>query len=49
MIGKFIARLSDNNKKLLAVAFILVLAAEFDRLLIGPTMSRMAAIDHDIA
>ena len=49
MIGKFISGLSDNGKKLLAAAVIVIVIALFDRLLIGPTMSRMAAIDQDIA
>ena len=49
MIGKFISSLLDNGKKLLAVTLIFVVVALFDRLLIGPTMSRMAAIDQDIA
>ncbi len=48
MIQKFISGLSDTGKKLLAVALIFIVAALFDRLLIGPTMSRMAAIDQDI-
>jgi hypothetical protein len=49
VIGGFISNLSDNGKKLLAIAFVIVVIALFDRLLIGPTMSRMEAIDQDIA
>lgn len=49
MIGKFFSGLSDNGKKLVVAAAVLFAAALFDRLLIGPTMSRMAAIDQDIA
>ena len=49
MISKFISGLSDNGKKLLAAALIIVVVALFDRLLIGPTLSRMAAIDQDIS
>ncbi len=48
VITKFIAGLSDLGKKLLLAAGIIVVAALFDRLLIGPTMSRMASIDLDI-
>ena len=49
MIQKFFSGLSDNGKKLMTVALIMVAAALFDRLLIGPTMSRMSAIDQEIA
>ena len=48
MIVKFISGLSGNGKKLFLVSLILIVMALFDRLLIGPTMSRMAAIDQDI-
>lgn len=49
MIGKFVSGLSDTGKKILVVALIFVVVALFDRLLIGPTMSRMEMIDQDIA
>ena len=48
-ITKFIAGLSDLGKKLLIGASILIIIALFDRLLIGPTMSRLSAIDDEIA
>ena len=48
MINKFIAELSDLGKILLAAAFFMVVVALFDLLLIGPTMSRMSAIDGEI-
>jgi len=48
-INKFIAGLNDNQKKLLVVAVVIVIAALFDRLLIGPTMSRLSSIEEDIA
>ena len=48
-INKFIAGLNDNQKKLLVFAVVIVIAAFFDRLLIGPTMSRLSAIEEDIA
>jgi len=47
-ISKFIASLNDNQKKLLMIAVVIVIAALFDRLLIGPTMSRLSAIEEDI-
>ena len=47
-INKFIAGLNDNQKKLLVIAIVIVIAALFDRLLIGPTMSRLSAIEEDI-
>ncbi|MBF0571682.1 MAG: type 4a pilus biogenesis protein PilO [Candidatus Omnitrophica bacterium] len=47
-INKFIAGLNDNQKKLLIIAVVIVIAAFFDRLLIGPTMSRLSAIEEDI-
>ena len=49
MIQKLFSDLSDNGKKLMTVALIFVAAALFDRLLIGPTMSRLSAIDQEIA
>jgi hypothetical protein len=45
---QFISSLSDTGKKLLVVALIILVVALFDRLLIGPTVARMAAIDQDI-
>ena len=47
-INKFIAGLNENQKKLLIIAVVIVIAALFDRLLIGPTMSRLSAIEEDI-
>jgi len=47
-INKFIAGLNDNQKKLLVVAIVIVVAALFDRLLIAPTMSRLSSIEEDI-
>ncbi|MBF0490418.1 MAG: hypothetical protein HQL15_07325 [Candidatus Omnitrophica bacterium] len=49
MINKFISELSEQGKKLLAIALIIVIVALFDRLLIGPTMSRLASIDEETA
>jgi len=48
-INKFIAGLDPKQKKLLVIAVVIVVAALFDRLLIGPTMSRLSAIEDDIA
>ncbi len=48
MLAKFLSSLSDTGKKLLAAALVIVIVALFDRLLIGPTMSRLSAIDQDI-
>ncbi|MDE2028176.1 MAG: type 4a pilus biogenesis protein PilO [Candidatus Omnitrophica bacterium] len=48
-INKFIAGLNDNQKKLLVFTVVIVIVALFDRLLIGPTMSRLSSIDEDIA
>jgi len=47
-INKFIAGLNENQKKLLMIAVGIVLIALFDRLLIGPTMSRLSSIEEDI-
>ncbi len=47
-INKFIAGLNDNQKKLLVIAVVIVIAALFDRLLISPTMSRLSSIEEDI-
>jgi hypothetical protein len=44
-ISGFISGLSDQGKKLLTIALIIVIVALFDRLLIAPTMSRLSAID----
>ena len=48
MVAKFYSDLSDNGKKLLLAALIIVVIALFDRLLINPTMSRLSSIDQDI-
>ena len=47
-INKFIAGLNNNQKKLFVIAVVIVIAALFDRLLIGPTMSRLSTIEEDI-
>ena len=47
-INKFIAGLNDNQKKLLVIAVVIVIAALFDRILIGPTMSHLSVIEEDI-
>jgi Tfp pilus assembly protein PilO len=47
-INKFIAGLNENQKKLLVIAVVIVIAALFDRLLIGPTMSQLSSIQDDI-
>jgi len=47
-ITKFISSLNENQKKLLVVAVVIVIAALFDRLLIAPTMSRLSSIEGDI-
>ena len=47
-INKFIAGLNENQKKLLVIAVVIVIAALFDRLLIAPTMSRLSSIEEDI-
>ena len=48
MINKFISGLSATEKKVLTVAMIFVLLAFFDRLLIGPSLSRLKDIDESI-
>ncbi len=48
-INKFIAGLNDKQKKLFVAAVVVVIAAFFDRLLIGPTMSRLSSIEDDIS
>jgi hypothetical protein len=47
-ITKFISSLNENQKKLLVIAVVIVVAALFDRLLIAPTMSRLSSIEGDI-
>ncbi len=47
-INKFIAGLNDNQKKLLIIAMVVVIAALLDRLFIAPTMSRLSSIEQDI-
>ena len=47
MINKFLSGLSSLGKKLLVVTLIVIIIALFDRLLIGPTMSRLDAIRQD--
>ena len=47
-INKFIAGLNDNQKKLLVITVIILVAALFDRLLIAPTMTRLSSIEDDI-
>lgn len=49
MIQKFLSGLSSKEKKILGVATVVVLVALFDRLLIGPTMSKMADIEEQIS
>ncbi|MBI3602316.1 MAG: type 4a pilus biogenesis protein PilO [Candidatus Omnitrophica bacterium] len=48
VIIKFISGLSDQGKKLLVIALMIVVAALFDRLLIDPTMSWLSTIDEQI-
>jgi len=47
-ITKFISGRSENEKKLLIIAVVIVMAALFDILLIAPTMSRLSSIEEDI-
>ncbi len=49
MINKFISGLSAGEKRILAFASLIVLAALFDRLLVGPSMGRLHEIDDSIA
>lgn len=49
MIQKFIAGLSDTEKKVLFVALFFAVIALFDRLLLAPTMSKLEAINQEIA
>ena len=48
-ITKFISGLNENQKKLLVITVVIVIAALFDRLLITPTMSRLSSIEEDIS
>ncbi len=48
-ISEFVSKLSARDKKLLTIAIILLVAALFDRLFIAPTMSRLSALDVEIA
>ena len=49
MFNKFISGLSAKERKVLAFAAIIVLAALFDRLLVAPSMNRLRVIDDNIA
>ncbi|MFH0753698.1 MAG: hypothetical protein V2A70_03955, partial [Candidatus Omnitrophota bacterium] len=49
MINKFISGLSVNEKKILMITSLFVLLALFDRLLVGPSLSRMKELDDSIA
>lgn len=49
MIAKFLSGLNDFQKKLLVAALIIVIVALFDRILIGPTLSKSSSIDLEIA
>jgi len=48
MIQNFISKLSPKEKKIAAVTAVFVLLALFDRLFLGPVMSRMHSLDEDI-
>lgn len=48
-INKFIASLNDNQRKLLIIALVFVVAALLDRLFIAPTMSHLSSIQEDIS
>ena len=49
VVTQFIAGLNETQKKLLWLAMVILVAALFDRLLIAPTMGRIASINEDIA
>jgi hypothetical protein len=49
LFNKFFSGLSAKEKKVLAFAAIIVLAALFDRLLVAPSMNRLRLIDDNIA
>lgn len=46
--NKFLAGLNDLQKKLLVAALVVLVIALFDRLLIGPTMTKLSSIDAEI-
>jgi Tfp pilus assembly protein PilO len=48
LFSKFISGLSPKERKVLAFAAIIVLAALFDRLLVAPSMNRLHAIENNI-
>lgn len=48
MFNKFISGLSETEKKILVVTVIAVLLALFDRLLIGPSLSKLKSLDENI-
>ncbi len=49
MINKFISGLSPNEKKIFAVAGLFIVLALFDRLLVGPSLTRTKELDESIA
>jgi hypothetical protein len=49
LLNKFISGLAPKERKILAFAAIIVLAALFDRLLVDPSMNRLRTIDNNIA
>ncbi|HBG62525.1 MAG: hypothetical protein A2Y03_08255 [Omnitrophica WOR_2 bacterium GWF2_38_59] len=49
MIQKFISNLSENEKKVFYVTVLFVLLACFDRLFLGPVLSKLYTIDNEIS
>ncbi|MCA9408893.1 MAG: hypothetical protein KC733_09395 [Candidatus Omnitrophica bacterium] len=48
MLQKFFAKLSAKEKKILYIAFPIVLLALFDRLLLGPSLNKIKFLDEEI-
>lgn len=48
MIGKLLAKLNDQQKKILTIVVVVLIALLFERLLLTPTLNRLAVIDEDI-
>jgi Tfp pilus assembly protein PilO len=49
LLSKFISGLKPNERKILAFAAVVVLAALFDRLMVAPSMTQLRTIEQNIA
>lgn len=48
MLQEFVSKLSENEKKVFYVAVIILLAASFDRLFLGPALNKITMLEDEI-